>query len=254
MTVARRLAAIESALTPTQLVLRWVEEAHAHQSLESCTRALLDLDPAEIPLERLRREAEHSARASATTHVREEVKRAVLSALRETAFRLMLVLRINVVAHEQMEKESWLQFGYAGHLAALARASDDEICQESHGSALEVVARIIATRLADLEASAEGRRLAEERYLDGRSVLFPDAAAAWDACLESSRQALANAATLAEVDGVDLSQAQAALSPDRVETLLADLVDWSKATALEKIGEGERGLRIARSWLRAKLD
>ena len=29
MTLARRLAAVESALTPTQLVLRWLEEAHS---------------------------------------------------------------------------------------------------------------------------------------------------------------------------------------------------------------------------------
>lgn len=30
--------------------------------------------------------------------------------------------------------------------------------------------------------------------------------------------------------------------------------DWSEATALEKIGEGERRLSIARAWLPPKLD
>lgn len=166
----------------------------------------------------------------------------------------MLALRINVVAHEQLEKEYLLQFGYAGHLASLARASVAEIGQEDHNSALEAVAGIISTRLSDLEAAGEARRLAEERYFDGRSVLFPDAAVAWDACLDSTRSSLANAEMLAEIDGVDLTSAEVGLPPDRVETLLADLVEWSKATALEKVGDGERGLRIARSWLRSKLD
>jgi len=178
----------------------------------------------------------------------------VLATLRETVFRLMLVLRINVVAHDELEKEYLLQFGYAGHLASLARASDAEIGQENHRSALEAVAGIISTRLADLEAAAEARPLAEERYLNGWSVLFPDAAAAWHACLDSTRQSMAGAVMLAEIDGFDLTGAEAALPSDQVETLLADLIDWSKAMALEKIGEGERGLAIARAWLRPKLD
>jgi hypothetical protein len=41
---------------------------------------------------------------------------------------------------------------------------------------------------------------------------------------------------------------------DRAAVLLDDLVEWSKATALEKLGKGERGLAIARAWLRPKLD
>jgi hypothetical protein len=96
--------------------------------------------------------------------------------------------------------------------------------------ALEAVAGIISTRLTDLEASAEARRLAEERYLDGRSVLFPDAAAAWDACLQSTRQSLGNAGMLAEIDGTDLTGAEAAAP------------------------QGERGLVVARAWLRTKAD
>lgn len=151
-----------------------------------------------------------------------------------------------------MEKEHLLQFGYAGHLAFLARASTREVGEDSHRSALAAVAGVIFTRLMELEAVAEARRLAEERYLDGRTVLFPDAAAAWVACLDTTRQMLVAAASLAEFDGVDLATVEDA-APDRADRLLANLVDWSKATALEKIGEGERGLSIARAWLRPQL-
>ena len=45
-------------------------------------------------------------------------------------------------------------------------------------------------------------------------------------------------------------------SPDtaaRAATLLADLVEPAKSTALEKLGEGNRALRVATSWLRAKV-
>lgn len=35
--------------------------------------------------------------------------------------------------------------------------------------------------------------------------------------------------------------------------LLADLVEPAKSTALEKLGLGERAMRIATDWLRAKM-
>lgn len=39
--LARRVAALETALSPTELVLRWLEEAHAFGDLESYVRSLL---------------------------------------------------------------------------------------------------------------------------------------------------------------------------------------------------------------------
>lgn len=125
--------------------------------------------------------------------------------------------------------------------------------QERHHSTLTAVAGILSSRISELEASAEARRLAEERYLDGRPVLFPDTVRAWDACLQSTRETAAGAATLAEIDSVELPASEDAAA-DRAAVLLDDLVEWSKATALEKLGEGERGLAIARSWLRPKLE
>ena len=58
MTLARRVAAVESSLSPTQLVLRWLAEAHAFGDLLPYVNSLLAQDPPIAPLDRLAREAE----------------------------------------------------------------------------------------------------------------------------------------------------------------------------------------------------
>jgi hypothetical protein len=57
---------------------------------------------------------------------------------------------------------------------------------------------------------------------------------------------------LAELDGVgsDLDDGPAVAA--RVPALLADLVEPAKVTALEKLGEGERAIRIATGWVRSR--
>ena len=65
MTLVQRVAALETSLSPTQLVLRWLDEAHAFGDLESYARAqLLESDASEPPLDRLYREAHSGTRAS----------------------------------------------------------------------------------------------------------------------------------------------------------------------------------------------
>jgi hypothetical protein len=58
VSVEGRLAKVETSLTPTQLVLRWLDEAHAFGDLESYVRSQLAEPSAEGPLDRLAREAE----------------------------------------------------------------------------------------------------------------------------------------------------------------------------------------------------
>jgi hypothetical protein len=62
------------------------------------------------------------------------------------------------------------------------------------------------------------------------------------------------AVRLAEFDGVPAAVPgdPEALSR-RTTELVADLVEPAKATALEKLGEGERALGIATGWVRTKL-
>jgi hypothetical protein len=57
-----------------------------------------------------------------------------------------------------------------------------------------------------------------------------------------------------ELDGVPPPPAADAASlSDRTTELMADLVEPAKATALEKLGEGERALSVATGWLRTKV-
>lgn len=254
MIADRRIAKLESALTPTQLVLRWLDEAHGYGSFEACTAALLDVEPDDVPLSRLCREAKRSARAGVRTRALDDLDKAIGIALRETVFRFMLVLRINVVAHDELEKEQIYQGGYPAHLALLAGASRGERGEESHRSWLTVTLQLVLGRLAALEAAEQARLIAEERYLDGRTALFPDAVDAWTASLQTTREMAAMALNLAELDDVKVALEDEDAPSDRVASRLADLIDWSKATALEKLGEGERGLDIARAWLRPRLD
>jgi hypothetical protein len=60
---------------------------------------------------------------------------------------------------------------------------------------------------------------------------------------------------LAELDGAaaaDAGDSEAILR--RTTELVADLVEPSKAAALDKLDEGQRALGIATGWLRAKIN
>jgi hypothetical protein len=120
MTVKRRLAAVEASLSPTQLILAWLTEAHSFGNVESYVASLLAADPPVSPLDRLARQAARGAR-NATHGKRPEVAlAAVRSALRETVFRFELVVRINVTAHELLEREALIDAALAAQITLLA--------------------------------------------------------------------------------------------------------------------------------------
>lgn len=55
MTLSRRVAAIETSLSPTQLVVAWLAEAHSSGNVESYVASLLSQEPPVSPLDRLAR-------------------------------------------------------------------------------------------------------------------------------------------------------------------------------------------------------
>jgi hypothetical protein len=119
VTAERRLVRLETSLSPTQLVLRWLDEAHAFGGLESYVRAQLAEPSAEGPLDRLAREAESGARASLRGKRPEIADAAISSALRETIFRFDLVMRILVTTHELLDREGLIDAALSAHLALL---------------------------------------------------------------------------------------------------------------------------------------
>jgi hypothetical protein len=255
VTAERRLAALETALTPTQLVLRWLDEAHAFGDLESYVRAQLAEPSFEGPLDRLAHEAVSGVRASLPGKQPEVVDAAIRSALRETVFRFDLVMRILVTTHELLEREALIDAALSAHVALLtsegraARRRDT-----TYSERFATLRGLLLFRVAELQAAQEARAAVEARYLAGHTALFPDAVEAWDAQVKSTETMADLACRLAELDGVPPAEpADPEAASARATELVADLVEPAKTTALEKLDEGRQALATATGWLRAKF-
>jgi hypothetical protein len=255
MTLARRVDALETSLSPTQLVLRWLDEAHAFGDLESYVRSQLAEPSSEGPLDRLAREEASGARASLRGKRPEVVDAAVRTALRETVFRFDLVLRILVTTHELLEREGLIQAALSAHLALLTTEGREKRRRDT--TYLERVATLrgpLLFRLAELQAAQEARASVEARYLGDHTALFPDEMKAWDEQLRNTETLADVGCRLAALDGVPpAEQPDHEADSARVTELVADLIEPAKATALEKLGEGEQAQGIAIGWLRPKL-
>jgi protein-tyrosine-phosphatase len=255
VTLARRVAAIEASLTPTQLVLRWLDEAHAFGDLESYVRSQLAEPSLEGPLDRLAREAASGASAGLRGKRPEIVDAAIRTALRETVFRFDLVMRILVTTHDLLEREGLIEAALSTHVALLTSEGRAERRRDpTYPERFVTLRGLLLFRLAELRAAQQAREAVEARYLAGHTALFPDAMAAWDAQMRSTETIADLACRLAELDGVPTAEVP---DPDaastRITELVADLVEPAKTTALEKLGEGEQAQRIATNWLRPKL-
>jgi len=255
MTLSRRVAAIEASLSPTQLVLRWLAEAHVFGDVESYVASLLAQDPPVAPLDRLARETAHGARTAMRGKRPELVEAAVRSALRETLFRYELVLRIYVMAHELLDREALIDAALSAHVALLTTEGRVERRRDpTYTERFATYRDLLAFRISELQAAQEARAIVESRYLDGHAALFPDLVAAWDEQLKRTEALADITARLGEVDGVP-----PAVPPDadavsrRTAELVADLVEPAKSDALEKLGEGHKALGIASDWVRMKL-
>jgi hypothetical protein len=243
MTLSRRVAAVETALSPTQLVVGWLAEAHTFGDVGSYVASLIAGDPPVSPLDRLARQAARGARNANHGKRAEVIDTAVRSALRETVFRFELVIRINLSAQEMLEREALIAAALAEHRAG----SVDERPAARHD--------LLGLRVDELRAAQEVRSVVEGRYLDGHAALFPDVAHAWDEQVHSTKVIADMAARLAELEGAlpPVPPGPERLS-HRTAELVADLVEPAKSTALEKLGEGRRAFGIATGWLRTKFN
>ena len=255
MTLGRRVSKLEEALSPTQLVLRWLAEAHAYGDVPAYVASLLAKDPPVAPLDRLVREAAQGARTAMRGKRPEVVNAAVRTALRETVFRFELVMRINVTAHDLLDHQTLLEALFAAHLALLLHDDRKErLADESHLRRLAQCRDLTALQVRELLATREAISLAEARYLDGHSALFPEIAGAFDNQVQRSQDLAERAADIAELDGVQpADETDLETLESRTNELMSDLVEPAKSTALEKLGEGRPAFAIANAWLRGKL-
>ncbi len=87
MTAERRLDKVEAALTPTQRVLAWLDEAHTYGTLSAYVDSLLDESPDDFPINRLADDAARATRAALRGKPPETVAPAVRKAVLGTVFR-----------------------------------------------------------------------------------------------------------------------------------------------------------------------
>lgn len=254
MTAARRLAALETSLTPTRRVLAWLDEAHAFGSLDAYVDSLLDQPPEAFPLNRLTREAAGATRKTLRGKSAEVVDAAVRKTLRATVFRFELVLRINVVGHDMLDREQLLQLAFAGQLGTLVSADRRQRRGDpEHVRRIAQCRQVMIDRVNELLAAEQARAIAEERYLDRHPALFPETAATWGERVHEMQKLAVLADGLAEHDGaplLDWPDPEAVSA--QVDALVADLVEPARSTALDKLDEGRQALAIATGWLRAK--
>ena len=255
MTLSRRVAKLEQSLSPTQLVLRWLAEAHAFGDVAPYVASLLAADPPVAPLDRLAREAIRGARTANRGKRSELGDAAVRSALRETVFRFELVMRINVTTHEVLDREFLLEAVFASQLAMLlSNQSKERLPDESYLNRLGQCRDLTLQRVDELLANQEARSTVEARYLDGHPALFPDVATAFDKQLRVSQELAVMATRCSELDSVPPAEPDDPEAVNlRASQLVADLVGPAKAEALDKLSEGVRALGIATDWLQAKF-
>jgi hypothetical protein len=251
VTVETRLAKVEAALTPTQLVLRWIEEIHAYDDMSSYLRSLADRPIGDFPMDRLGREAQESARTRTRGRTRAEIDKAVRRSVVETLFRGLLVLEINVRTQNLLDREGLIYLVLVSQVGVALEVPDARL----GGTGLERLTScrdLLLARATELHAFEAARGQVEARYLDGASAVVPAARRAWERQRHDSDEAAVMAVRLAELDGADPPppEDQAAFDA-RVASLAADFVEPAKLKAYNELGDGRRAQAIGAAWLRA---
>lgn len=255
MTAERRLAAVEAAMTPTELVVAWLEEAHGYGSLEGAVRSMLSEPNPLPPLDRLARAAGDGAKSRTKGKPADERDGAINTAIGETVVRFRLVLRIITVSCDLLDRRLLLE-GLFGARLGLLLTTAQAIGQADPGYLADLIEirDLFVGRVNELLAAEEARATVERRYLGGHPALFPDRQAEWAERLESSERLGALAIGLTDKEDVappDPPDPEVAAA--RVDQLVADLVEPARAEALEDLGQRPRAFGIATSWVRGRM-
>lgn len=256
MTAERRLARVEASLSPTELVLRWLDEAHGHDSFVAYSRAICALGPGALPLDRLVREARDAAEASARHRPRDERDETIRAAIRGTVFRFHLIMQTIVLAEGALDREALMCTALSAHLGLVMVGDGDagHSIFPSRAEGLTALRGGVLARASELRALETARARVEARYLGGHPALFPATARSWTEQRERTDALADITVRLAELEGLP------SLPPDdpeafetRVSEVVADQVEPARVKALDEIGEGHRAVSIAMAWLQPKL-
>lgn len=250
---ARRLAGIEAALTPTQLVLRWLEEIHRYDEMPSYMRSLVDVPIGDFPMDRLCRQAREAAVARNRGRPSADIDKAVRRAMVETMFRGQLVLGINVRSQDFLDREGLLHVALVSQVTIAVHVPDAPV-EATPLARLAQARDLLIGRVTELHAFDTARRRVEARYLDGVAADFPAARRAWERQCRDSEEATVMADRLCELDGAQRAPPDDPIAFEaKIASMAADLVDPAKSKAYNELGDGRKAQMIAGAWLRGAL-
>jgi hypothetical protein len=256
VTAERRLARVETSLSPTELVLRWLNEAHGHDSFVAYSRAIYALGPGALPLDRLVREARDAAEAASRRGSREKRDETIRAAIRQAVFLFHLVLQSIVLAEAALDREALMCTALSAHLG-LIMVDDREAGHSVFRSRAEGLTALrcgAVARASELRALETARVRVEARYLGGHPALFPATARSWVEQRERTETLAEIIVRLAEFEGLPrLPGDDPGVFEARVGELTADHVEPARVKALDEIGEGRRAVSVAMAWLEPKL-
>lgn len=255
MTAARRLAAVETSLGPTELVLHILAEAQTFDSLEDYTRSIIDEPEEAAPLNRIA--------ASTEARIRTEMKGASLEAIDVAArratgdgiFVFILVLQMNGAALDIARVEGLraaAAFYWMGCLLGGPREIDlapKEWAEhkKEQASAWHSWRAVVAGLLATVIVEEDARTQLEGRYLGGQPSLLADAEREWSSFAEQVDRLWSLAETLVPLTKAEerrIHKEGGQLFDERVQERVRRLADDARISTFDRLGENSRALRI----------
>jgi len=251
MTVARRLTAVETALTPTELTLCWLDEVQAAGDLNAHLGWLIEQPEAKWPLVRLPREAEAAVRASMHGQPKETVTRAVRQAVADVVFRIALIFRLSVTIDAATELAELLNAFLVQRLGVVslqARVPGEPDGPAGYADWLHLA----TTWLVGLRATEAARRDVERRYLAGHDGLLPPCGERWADRLAEGTETVFRGIRVVELEAPEALATEVPLpepTAAAVSAIAERIVDGARLEAFSRLGEEAAAQAVARRWL-----
>jgi hypothetical protein len=261
VTAKRQLAAVEASLGPLEIVIEVMAEAQEYASLEAYAQGTAEVPVASAPMTRIGNQTEASVRSAMKGKPREDVDRAVRSAVGDAIFRYILFLRINTAALEIAEREGLRAsacFYWMGCLLGGPREADLEPAEwaeheKEQADAWRLWRGVLASILVVSLVEEDAREQLEARYLGGHPALLAETQAEWDRFTEqvdrlwsiSEKTAPLGQDEVKRVNELDLSSLD-----ERVSRRARHLADDARISTFDRLGENSRAVAIIERRLR----
>lgn len=247
---SRRIAAIETGLSPKAIVLAWLAEAQQYEGLDTYLEAELNERPTRMPLDHLLEATIRSVEARTRGASQKDARDAREHDLRAVAFRFFLIHQSWILTHSALDRER-LIYGTLACMGVLHLTDNDELPLDSPlADRSGTLRKLAVSRVTELHGLELARERISARYLDGRSILLPGMERDWAKQVHDCEELAVMAIRLAELDG------RRPLEPEGLEPSealivrrVADHVDAAKVKTYDLLGDEVRLRKALRIWI-----